>query len=273
MNFRIERSDGTSSPSSHNGPAPNAHAKAAAKANASVQRSNPISTTPIPMPAPEGMSMSPSPTPDSHIKMHHIPGPQRSSTDEVRKSPSPGRSSRAQSAPPDSPNNDGQGSGGGKKFVSSINIEPKVVTNHSVPQPTQLGGKCTKEKTPPKVGTDGRPIPIFVEGRGPSVNNGYGPGPATSQEHYQQNHADPPQQQKASRPAEPREVTPPPKKPTPPKDPLEKVADITQDVNELSVKIDQFTGKTKDKEFLFLDEMLTRNLIKLGRIINMNIYN
>jgi hypothetical protein len=267
--IRIERSDGSTTTTSKAGACPTGgpKAKAAAVAAGLNGQHNPISSTPIPMPAPEGMEPM-VPSPPSKPQMQQL-GPQRSSTEEVRKSPSPAngeRSPRAQSAPPDSLAAD-------KKFVSSINIESnspvppqQQQTNTVGPQVTQFGGNCTKEKTPPS-GAGSRQIPIFVDNQvgsnrpyaSPQRNGSNGSMPQP-QEYVPQ------QQQKSSRPAE-RESTPPPKKPAPPKDPLEKVADISNDVKELEVKIGEYSGSSRrEKEYLFLDEMLTRNLIKLDVI-------
>ena len=47
---------------------------------------------------------------------------------------------------------------------------------------------------------------------------------------------------------------------------LNQVEKIRRDVAELVKKIDAFKGSKKDKEYLYLDEMLTRNLIALDAV-------
>ncbi|GJQ72162.1 hypothetical protein Trydic_g3256 [Trypoxylus dichotomus] len=47
---------------------------------------------------------------------------------------------------------------------------------------------------------------------------------------------------------------------------LDQIQSIQKDVNELMNQVEKFNGKPKDKEYLYLDEMLTRNLIKLDNI-------
>ena len=58
------------------------------------------------------------------------------------------------------------------------------------------------------------------------------------------------------------------KKPTPqpPLTPMEKIQEITKDVAELEKEINAFAGNTKTKQYLYLDEMLTRKLITLDDI-------
>lgn len=259
--IRIERSDGTTTTTSGGA----ATTTASANASTSTNGKNPISSIPIPMPAPEGMTPVVSPQQQQQQqppKVQQTLGPQRSSTTEVRKSPSPApgeRSPRAQSAPPDSMN-EGHGD---KKFVSSVNIQsPSPAAPSSGPQVTQLGGNCTKEQPVPGIGA--RQIPILIDGiLGRAPNRAAAqPMPNVPQPPQQQQ-----QQQKQTRPAE-RDLTPPSsKKPTIPKDPMEKILEITTDVKEWEAKIDVFTGTSrKDKEYMILDEMLTRDLIKLDVI-------
>ncbi|XP_065341340.1 BAG domain-containing protein Samui isoform X1 [Cloeon dipterum] len=59
----------------------------------------------------------------------------------------------------------------------------------------------------------------------------------------------------------------PPPPPPPVNDPLSKVAAVQKDVDALMREIEEFSGESKsDKQYIFLDEMLTRNLIKLDDI-------
>ncbi|KAJ8916105.1 hypothetical protein NQ315_004472 [Exocentrus adspersus] len=74
----------------------------------------------------------------------------------------------------------------------------------------------------------------------------------------------PPQQQAA--PPQP----PAPPKPAPqqqkPKTPIDQIQEIQKDVLKLMGQVERFTGQPKDKQYLYLDEMLTRNLLKLDNI-------
>lgn len=70
------------------------------------------------------------------------------------------------------------------------------------------------------------------------------------------------------RPTDPPTASPPPPPPpAPSNDPLAKVAAVQQDVDALTEQVAQFTGTTrKDKQYIYLDEMLTRNLLRLDDI-------
>lgn len=61
-----------------------------------------------------------------------------------------------------------------------------------------------------------------------------------------------------------KEATPPP----PPKlGPIEKIQQIQREVLDLMTEVEKFEGKTRrDKEYIYLDEMLTQNLLKLDTI-------
>ncbi|CAB3253127.1 unnamed protein product [Arctia plantaginis] len=80
----------------------------------------------------------------------------------------------------------------------------------------------------------------------------------------------PPQQPRQTSPqqqAPSREQTPPqPKEPTAVNDPITNILSIQTDVLNLMTQVENFTGAKNDKQYLFLDEMLTRNLIKLDNI-------
>lgn len=72
------------------------------------------------------------------------------------------------------------------------------------------------------------------------------------------------QQQKQSSP-QPAEEAPP--KPPQREGPIEKIQKIQQDVLNLMIEVEKFNGKTKkNREYLYLDEMLTQNLIRLDDI-------
>ncbi|XP_046406323.1 BAG domain-containing protein Samui [Ischnura elegans] len=64
----------------------------------------------------------------------------------------------------------------------------------------------------------------------------------------------------------PPQPPPQPPKPTLPKDPIARVKAIQEEVNELKKKVERFSGSRSDKEYIYLDEMLTRNLLKLDDI-------
>lgn len=89
------------------------------------------------------------------------------------------------------------------------------------------------------------------------------------QQQQQPNFQQKPQpQQTPQAPAPPQEQQPPQEKPAhPPKlTPTDQIQMIQRDVLELMNQVEKFTGKYKDKQYLYLDEMLTRNLIKLDNI-------
>ncbi|XP_035733270.1 BAG domain-containing protein Samui-like isoform X1 [Vespa mandarinia] len=75
------------------------------------------------------------------------------------------------------------------------------------------------------------------------------------------------QQQAAGQQAQQQEASKPIPKPAPPKDPLERVALVQKEVDSLAEQVKQYTGNSrKDKQYIYLDEMLTRELIKLDDI-------
>lgn len=76
----------------------------------------------------------------------------------------------------------------------------------------------------------------------------------------------PPGQRSQTPPPKQKQATPPP----PPKhysnDPLDKIKGVKNDVLELMTNVENFQGTRKDKDYLYLDEMLTLNLIKLDDV-------
>lgn len=89
------------------------------------------------------------------------------------------------------------------------------------------------------------------------------PQSAPTQQPSQQQHA--PQRTQSPQPPQ-KEATPPPP-PKPKLGPIEKIQQIQRDVLDLMTKVEQFQGKGKrDKEYLYLDEMLTQNLLKLDTV-------
>ncbi|XP_028162642.1 BAG domain-containing protein Samui isoform X2 [Ostrinia furnacalis] len=105
-------------------------------------------------------------------------------------------------------------------------------------------------------------VPVHHEHAPPRPEPQPRPQPQPQQQQQQQKPA--PQQQ-----APPKQPTPPPQpKPQPPSanDPITQILSIQTDVLNLMSEVENFTGTKKDKRYLFLDEMLTRNLIKLDNI-------
>ncbi|KAJ8897904.1 hypothetical protein PR048_003261 [Dryococelus australis] len=77
-----------------------------------------------------------------------------------------------------------------------------------------------------------------------------------------------PSQPPPSPPPPPQMPQQAPPKPQPPaNDPISRVMAVQKDVDELASKVDKFSGTSrKDKEYIYLDEMLTRNLLKLDDV-------
>lgn len=140
-----------------------------------------------------------------------------------------------------------------------------------------------------------RHIPIFVEGRDepilPKVEQEFtqtqAPPPSyhhpqyTSHHQFQQQQAPPPppppppqpQKQEPKPKPQPQKQEPKPQPqpkqqepPVNPNDPISRVQNIQREVEELRAKIENFKGSRTDKEYIYLDEMLTRNLLKLDDI-------
>lgn len=91
------------------------------------------------------------------------------------------------------------------------------------------------------------------------------------QQQQQQQPPQPQQQQQQQQQEQPPQPQPQPQqeKPAPPpqpKTPIDHIQAIQKDVLDLMNEVEKFTGKYKDKQYLFLDEMLTRNLLKLDNI-------
>lgn len=101
------------------------------------------------------------------------------------------------------------------------------------------------------------------------------------QEHHQSRQRARPQQEPKTYPQQQQQATAPGQqaqqqeassskpvtKPAPPKDPLERVALVQREVDSLAEQVKQYTGNSrKDKQYIYLDEMLTRELIKLDDI-------
>ena len=71
-----------------------------------------------------------------------------------------------------------------------------------------------------------------------------------------------PKPQKAEQQHQPKQPEPP----VNPNDPISRVQVIQKEADDLRSKIENFKGSRTDKEYIYLDEMLTRNLLKLDDI-------
>ncbi|CAK9816798.1 BAG domain-containing protein Samui [Anthophora quadrimaculata] len=89
-----------------------------------------------------------------------------------------------------------------------------------------------------------------------------------SERQPQKQHYEQPKQQKPQQQSQQQQQQEPPKpKPNVPKDPLERVALVQKEVDSLAEQVKQYNGNSKtDKQYMYLDEMLTRELIKLDDI-------
>lgn len=140
--------------------------------------------------------------------------------------------------------------------VNHMAPEPRVHNNmrrQASPQPTQQERKRTTSggataPTPPPPQPQQKPTEPKPKAQAPQ------PPPAQKKEQ-----TPPPQQQQQT-------PQPPPSKPAP-VDAITKIQQIQRDVLDLMVKVEQFEGKSKrDKEYLYLDEMLTQNLLRLDTV-------
>ncbi|XP_034483957.1 BAG domain-containing protein Samui isoform X2 [Drosophila innubila] len=164
--------------------------------------------------------------------------------------------------------------------------------------PQQQSHPQQKQQTPPPPQTPGgsyvRTIPIFVEGRAEPIINAHKEIPnqnaaghpqaqaqaqasAHAQAHAQASYMPPHQQQQRPGPLntqqqqDPHQMEAEANACVPPQTPhtvdsIKKIQDIQRDVLELMAKVEQFKGTRQDKEYVYLDEMLTRNLLKLDTI-------
>ncbi|KAI4504359.1 hypothetical protein M0802_000830 [Mischocyttarus mexicanus] len=141
-------------------------------------------------------------------------------------------------------------------FDHSPTRRTQQAPNYQQPKPQQYAEKQRNEQQPPR-------------------HHQYESQP---QEHHQprqrarqqQEPKSHPQQQTGTAPGQQAQQQEAPKhvpKQTLPKDPLEKVASVQNEVDSLAEQVKQYTGNSRqDKQYMFLDEMLTRELIKLDDI-------
>lgn len=116
-------------------------------------------------------------------------------------------------------------------------------------------------------------VPVHHEQSAPKTE-----APHRAQKSPQQQQPSPRPQQQAPPPQQPqpqqqqqhqlptREPTPPKPQPPTANDPITLILSIQTDVLNLMTEVENFKGAKNDKKYLFLDEMLTRNLIKLDNI-------
>ncbi|XP_076292862.1 BAG domain-containing protein starvin isoform X2 [Lasioglossum baleicum] len=90
--------------------------------------------------------------------------------------------------------------------------------------------------------------------------------PQQQRQQYTQHPQQPPQQQQQQQQRQ-QDASPSRPKQVVPKDPLERVAMVQKEVDSLAEQVKAYTGNSrKDKQYMYLDEMLTRELIKLDDI-------
>lgn len=198
------------------------------------------------------------------------------------------RGKRSWSAPPDNRSQTPDK----PRFVSKIEIQPvnPDAASHSEtadatkppmappkPQPQQQ----QPQQQPQTKQSNVRHIPIFVEGRDepilpknvePEFTQSHAPPPQQfsrahaqpTQHHFQPDPPPQPQKSNQGHPPPPQQKEPPPVNP---RDPLFRVENVQREVDGLKDRVEQFTGNSRtDKEYILLDELLTRNLIKLDDI-------
>lgn len=191
-----------------------------------------------------------------------------------------------------------------QRFVSKLEFTPvnSINQTENVQQPTQ-SQHYQQQKDPqnntsaPSHGNQKQPnvrhIPIYVEGRSEPVypknidkifsenNSSTTPKRVPSkQTPFAQHHSfhdqnttqrrqTPPSHQHQQTPPQESRSTPPPppRQQFKPVDALEQVQNVQTEVEEWAKIVDQFSGSSRaDKQYIYLDEMLTRNLIKLDTI-------
>lgn len=145
--------------------------------------------------------------------------------------------------------------------------------NQEMPQPFHPTPHFNRAFGSPFKGFGGRPNAsaftpnkAFTQAREPPQQHTFKPcAPQPQHPPPQQQQQAPPQQQQQP-PPPPEQQRPPPQQPCL-NDPIIKIQLIQKDVLELMTSVENFTGQSKkDKEYIYLDEMLTRNLIKLDDI-------
>ncbi|CAH1388921.1 unnamed protein product [Nezara viridula] len=234
---------------------------------------------------------------ESDIKLRNTVPDMQSSTQNSTEANCDDRSQRSQSAPPQTTSNSSlnkQKEEGIRHIPIRTDVPPSGQQIPARPQQQFQNPPFTQQhfqqnphqqhspdpRNQEEKGPTIRHIPIFVEGRDEPIlpkdaapagmkrggcqgkaesNSGKrGAQPEEKRQQQQQTTEPPPQPQQAQQP-QPQ----PPSKP----DPLAQVADILKEVEELSTRVNEWKGTTRsEKEYIYLDEMLTRNLLKLDNI-------
>ena len=163
---------------------------------------------------------------------------QRNNTAEIPRVKEISRNQRAQSAPP-------SGSSG-------INM-------------THCGGGQSKKNG----NTAGREIPIQIEINSSKSCNGQPVGPKTGRMPHANKSAAPTEGVNVGE--DTNKASEQESKPTPPKkplvlDPMDKIKIVAEQVRELAEKVNVFNKNCSEKDYLYLDEMLTRCLIQLDDV-------
>lgn len=129
-----------------------------------------------------------------------------------------------------------------------------------------------QHQRPTAPSTSARTVPIFVEGRNVPLVNKINIPQETCNQQPQPHQTTKPQNRPAPFIAKenvPQETSE--QQQIPPQTPhttdcINKIQDIQRDVLDLMGKVERFGGLKGDKEYMYLDEMLTRNLLKLDTI-------
>ncbi|XP_055902567.1 BAG domain-containing protein Samui isoform X2 [Eupeodes corollae] len=221
-------------------------------------------------------------------------------------SESEGHNSRSHSAPPQQPDQNypqdqqgfhSQGTGTQRNTPPPQQQQRQYPANQQPPRFPKAYNPQTypsHPQQPPTPQTPGgsyiRTIPIFVEGRSEPLINHKDIPQAESQPNQTYTKAAPqaqqqqhPQQQQyqqqapqhhqnrptpintQQQPTAQQQQGPPPATPHT-MESINKIQDIQRDVLNLMTQVEKFSGLRKDKEYAYLDEMLTRNLLKLDTI-------
>ncbi|KOB74632.1 BAG domain-containing protein Samui [Operophtera brumata] len=142
----------------------------------------------------------------------------------------------------------------GTPFNKGFRQGPQPFTQQKVyPQTAFTRGASPQRSQSPKQPAAPQQVPVHHEHAAPHTEAPSKPQPKQTPP------PQPPQPQ--------REQTPPQAPPKPcANDPITQILSIQTDVLNLMTEVENFTGSKKDKRYMFLDEMLTRNLIKLDNI-------
>ncbi|KAJ8953935.1 hypothetical protein NQ318_019175 [Aromia moschata] len=148
-----------------------------------------------------------------------------------------------------------------EKWHSGFNHPDEFVRQQRFPQQQSAPHQQQQQPAPKQQPQPKGDIPIPVKVEVPlNKQKATQQQRAASPKPQPQQHAAPPQQEQ---PQNEKPLAPQQKKPL---TPLEQIQTIQKDVSALAAQVEQFSGAPKDKRYLYLDEMLTRNLLKLDNI-------